>query len=87
MIVGGRSDSDAVVAGDVAMLAVEVNGVQKALRSHGIEIVAIHHHMIGTKPQIIFLHYWGRGRAADLASGFKAALDVLGRKPSRGMGY
>lgn len=81
------SDSDAVVAGDVAMLPGEVNGVQKALRSHGIEIVAIHHHMIGTKPQIIFLHYWGRGKAADLATGFKSALDVLGRHPSRRGGY
>ena len=81
------SDSDAVVAGDVAMLAGEVNGVQKALRAHGIEIVAIHHHMIGTRPQIIFLHYWGRGKSADLASGFKAALDALGKKQSRGMGY
>lgn len=81
------SDADAVVAGDVAMLDNEVNGVQKALRAHGIEIVAVHQHMIGTKPQIIFLHYWGRGKAADLAAGFRAALNDLGQKTSKGRGY
>src|SRR5207249_2908882 len=59
-------DNDAVVAGDVAMLSGEVNGVLKVLRSHNIDVVAIHQHMIDTKPQIIFLHYWGRGKAADL---------------------
>ena len=73
------SDSDAVVAGDVAMLESEVIPVLKALRSNGIEVVAMHHHMIGTQPSVIFLHYWGKGDAQKLARGVKAAVDVLGK--------
>jgi hypothetical protein len=73
------SNEDAVVAGDVAMLESEVTPTLKALRSHGLDVVAIHHHMIETQPVIIFLHYWGRGPAPQLAQGFKAALDQLGQ--------
>src|SRR5246127_3381363 len=73
------SNDDAAVAGDVAMLEAEVTPTLKALRSHGLDVVAIHHHMIGTQPTIIFLHYWGRGNAAKLAEGFRAALDQLGK--------
>ncbi len=72
----------AAVAGDVAMLANEVTPVLKALRSHGIDVVAIHHHMIDTSPAIYFLHYWGTGQADTLAAGFKAALDQLGKGKS-----
>ena len=71
---------DAAVAGDIAMLGNEVNPVLKALRSNGLDVVAIHHHMINTQPMIIFLHYWGRGPAEKLATGFKAAVDQLGTK-------
>ena len=46
----------------------------KALRSHGLDVVAIHHHMIRSRPVIIFLHYWGKGPVDRLATGFKAAL-------------
>ena len=42
-------------------------------------MVAIHHHMTGARPMIIFLHYWGKGPADRLATGFKAALDELGK--------
>src|SRR5438034_4531711 len=73
------SNEDAVVAGDVAMLESEVTPTLKALRAHGLDVVAIHHHMINTKPTIIFLHYWGKGPADKLATGFKAALDELGK--------
>lgn len=72
------TDENAAIAGDVAMLESEVNPVLKALRSHGLDVVAIHHHMFGTQPQIIFLHYWGTGPALQLAAGFKAALNELG---------
>jgi hypothetical protein len=72
------SDTQAVVAGDVAMLEGEVQPVLKALRANGLDVVAIHHHMTGTSPIIIFLHYWGKGPADKLATGFKAALDQLG---------
>jgi len=73
------SDADAMVAGDVAMLASEVTPVLKALRSNGIEVVAIHHHMTGTNPAIFFLHYYGTGPASKLAGGVRAAIDELGR--------
>lgn len=76
------SDAEAVVAGDVAMLDHEVQPVLKALRDHGISIVAMHHHMTGTTPNVIFLHYWGRGPAQNLAAGVRAAVDQTG-KPAR----
>ncbi len=73
------NDQSAAVAGDVAMLENEVTPVLKALRSHKLDVVAIHHHMIGTRPAVIFLHYWGKGPAGELAAGFRAALDELGK--------
>jgi Domain of Unknown Function (DUF1259) len=75
-------DAEAVVAGDVAMLASEVTPVLKALRANGLDVVAIHHHMTGTEPSIFFLHYWGKGEAQKLARGVKAAVDLLGKRPS-----
>ncbi len=65
----------AVVDGDFAMLESELQGVLKALRAAGIDIVAIHQHMAGEQPRILFLHFWGVGRAEDLAKGLRAALD------------
>lgn len=72
------SDKDAAVAGDIAMLESEVTPVLKALRRNGLNVVAIHHHMISSRPVIIFLHYWGVGPAEKLAQGFRAAIDELG---------
>lgn len=74
------SDANAQIAGDVAMLAHEVTPVLKALRSNGIKIVAIHHHMTATEPDVYFLHYWGTGPSAKLATGFRAALNELGKR-------
>src|SRR5712664_1926136 len=73
------TDQDAAIAGDVAMLESEVTPVLKTLRKNGIDVVAIHNHMIEARPVVIFLHYWGRGPAEKLATSFKAALDELGR--------
>lgn len=67
------------VAGDIAMLEPEVNPVVASLRKHGLEVVALHHHMIGEEPRMIFLHYYGTGPAPELARGFRAALDELGK--------
>ena len=62
------------------MLANEVTPVLKALAAaNGLNVVAIHHHMTGTQPSIYFLHYWGTGPAEKLATGFKAALNELGK--------
>ncbi len=69
------ADDNAVVDGDFACLEGELQAVLKSLRSGGIDIVAIHHHMTTEEPRYIFLHYWGRGKAADLAAKLKAALD------------
>jgi uncharacterized protein DUF1259 len=73
------TNEQAAVAGDVAMLSSEVTPVLKTLRQHGISIVAIHHHMLGTEPVIYFLHYWGTGPADSLAAAVKAAVDLLGK--------
>ena len=74
------SDAKAEVAGDVAMLPEEVNPVLKALRANGLNVVAIHNHMISGEPPIYFLHYWGTGPAEKLATGFQAALNQLGKR-------
>src|SRR5467141_265571 len=68
------SDDKAVVDGDFAMLESELQNVLKALRHVDIQIVAIHQHMTEETPRIMFLHYWGVGRAADLARTLAAAL-------------
>ncbi len=73
------SDDMAVVGGDFAMLESELQTVLKTLRKAGISIVAIHQHMTGEQPRIMFLHYWGVGRPEDLAKGIKAALDTQGK--------
>jgi hypothetical protein len=70
------SDENAVVDGDFAVVESELQPVLRALRAGGVNIVAIHHHMSGESPRILFLHYWGRGKALDLAATVKAALDL-----------
>jgi uncharacterized protein DUF1259 len=69
------SEDEAIIDGDFAMLESELQGVLKTLRGAGINIVAIHSHMAGEQPRILFLHYWGVGHAEDLAKGVRAALD------------
>jgi hypothetical protein len=73
------SDDRAVVDGDVVMYEDELQGVLKALRGAGINVVAIHNHMTHENPRVVFLHYWGVGPAADLAKGLKSALDTQGK--------
>lgn len=73
------TNDDAVVAGDVAMLGREVTPVLTAMRKAGLSIVSLHHHMIGTEPEIYFLHYWGQGPAATLAAGVKSAVAILSK--------
>jgi hypothetical protein len=71
--------SKAAVAGDFTMLENEVAPVIKALVENGIEVVAVHNHMVHEDPKIFFLHYWGVGNAEHLAKGLKAALDQTGK--------
>jgi DNA-binding beta-propeller fold protein YncE len=72
----GGTDADAVVDGDFAVAEGELQPVLKSLRASGVNVVAIHSHMTGESPRILFLHYWGSGRAADLARAVKRALDL-----------
>ena len=67
---------NAVVLGDFAVLESELQTVLKSLRHNGINIVAIHQHMTGETPRMMFLHYYGRGKALTLAQGVKAAIDT-----------
>ena len=68
---GGR----AAVTGDFVLLGSEVDPVMRELRSHGIEVTALHSHMIGEQPTIYFMHFWGVGPAPAVATGLRAALD------------
>ena len=70
------TDSQAVVGGDFAMLADEMQPVLKTMRAGGINIVAIHQHMTHDQPHYLFMHYWGKGNAQELAKTIKKALDV-----------
>ena len=74
------SPEEAVVDGDFAMLESELQAVLKALRGAGLDVVAIHQHMSGEEPRVLFLHYWGVGRAEDLAKGVRAGLDRIAAK-------
>lgn len=73
------TDDKAAVAGDFAMLDKEVAPVIQALVERGIEVVAVHNHMVNEAPRIFFLHYWGVGPADKLVLGLKAALDQTGK--------
>src|SRR5438093_1431134 len=72
------SDDNAVVDGDFAVTEDELQPVLKSLRKDKINIVAIHQHMTHEEPRIMFFHYWGRGRAKDLANAVKGGLLVGG---------
>jgi len=63
----------------------EVEGVIQALIRNNIEVVAVHNHMVHEQPRIYFLHYWGVGKAGQLALGLKEALGHTG-KNVKGMG-
>jgi len=67
---GGR----AAITGDFVLIAKEVNPVMKALREHGIEVTAVHNHMLDEEPRLFFMHFWANDDAKKLAEGLKAAL-------------
>jgi Domain of Unknown Function (DUF1259) len=73
------SDTKAIVDGDFVMFEPEVQSVLKALRGAGINIVALHNHVIEESPRTVFLHYWGVGPTRELAQGLKAALETQTR--------
>ncbi len=65
----------AAITGDFVLLGKEVNPVLKALRDNGIEVTALHSHMIGDSPHLFFMHFWANDDVAKLALGLRAALD------------
>jgi rhodanese-related sulfurtransferase len=67
------TDENAVVDGDFACQEAELQPVLRSLRKSAIDIVAIHQHMTQEQPRYVFLHYWGRGKAADLANAVRLA--------------
>ena len=69
----------AAITGDLVLLGKEVNPVIKALRANGIEVTAIHSHMLSEEPQLFFLHFWAHDEALKLARGLRAALDHTAR--------
>lgn len=76
----------AAVAGDFTMLEDEVEPVVKALIENGIEVVALHNHMVHEQLRIFFLHYWGIGNAEQLAKGLRVALNQTGKKQGQSKG-
>lgn len=69
----------AAVTGDFVLRARDVDPVLMALRGHGIDVTALHNHMLEEVPRLFFMHFWAVGDASTLASGLRAALDQIGR--------
>jgi len=72
----------AAITGDFVLSGDEVNPVIKALRSNGIEVTAVHSHMLDEQPRLFFLHFWANDDAMKLAKGLRAALDKTARAKS-----
>jgi hypothetical protein len=75
-------EGKAAVTGDFVVLADEVNPLIKALRENGIEVTAIHNHMLSDEPRAFFIHFWANEDALKLAKGLRAALNTLAVKKS-----
>jgi hypothetical protein len=67
----------AAITGDFVLIAKEVNPVLKALRDNGIEVTAVHNHMLNDQPRLFFMHFWANGDVAKVTAGVKAALDKI----------
>jgi hypothetical protein len=67
----------AAITGDFVLIASEVNPVARALRDNGIEVTALHNHMLDEQPRVFFMHFWANDDAAKLAKGLRTALDKV----------
>jgi hypothetical protein len=67
----------AAITGDFVLTAKEVNPVIKALRDNGIDVTALHNHMLDDQPRLFFMHFWANDDAQKLAKGLRAALDNI----------
>jgi biotin operon repressor len=73
----GTNDGKVATTGDFVLVENEVNPVIKALRENGIEVTAVHNHMLSDEPRIFFMHFWAHDDAEKVAKGLKAALDKV----------
>jgi Domain of Unknown Function (DUF1259) len=76
----GTDGGKAAITGDFVLIASEVNPVIKALRDNGIEVTALHSHMLTDSPHLFFMHFWANDDAHKLAKGLRAALDKVNVK-------
>ena len=67
----------AAITGDFVLTSDEVNRVIKALRANGVEVTALHSHMLDEQPRLFFMHFWANDDAIKLARGLRAALDKM----------
>ena len=67
----------AAITGDFVLIASEVNPAIKAMRESGIEVTALHNHMLDEQPRLFFMHFWANGDAQKLAKGLRKALDQV----------
>jgi len=74
----------AAITGDFVLAASEVNPVIRALRTNGIEVTALHSHMLDEQPRLFFMHFWANDDALKLAKGIRAALDQMANAESVG---
>jgi hypothetical protein len=70
----------AAITGDFVLIASEVDPVLRALRANGIEVTALHNHMLNDDPRLFFLHFWANDDAAKLARGLRSALDTMNNR-------
>jgi hypothetical protein len=70
----------AAITGDFVLLGKEVNPVLKAMRGNGIEVTALHSHMIDDSPHLFFMHFWANDDVGKLTRGLRAALDLANVK-------
>jgi hypothetical protein len=72
----------AAITGDFELRASEVVPVQRALMANGINVTAIHTHMIDEEPRLIYMHYWAVNDPETLGRGLAAALAQTKSKPA-----
>ena len=73
----------AAITGDFVLIGTEVNPVIQALRGNGINVTALHSHMLDEQPKLFFMHFWANDDAVKLAKGLRAGLDKTNSQKSK----
>jgi hypothetical protein len=77
----GGAEGNVMAMGDLVLLAGEVNPVLRALQAGGLEVLAVHNHLLGESPQVLYVHFAGRGEAQQVAKALRAAAPRRPRPP------